>query len=247
MKNHPYISVILPAYNEVHSIGRTIGEIKAFFNQRGYTYEIIVSADGNDGTREMVTKMAQTDLLIRVIGSVERRGKGRGIRQGVDLANGDIIGFVDADNKTPITEFDKILPWLRDGYDVVIGSRGLRNSQIDRAQPFYRRLGSKGFAVFMHTIVGLNDIVDTQCGFKFFKHDVAVEVFRRQRIDGYMFDVEILYLAKQARYKIAQVPIRWHDDGDSRLDLFSGNLQNAIDVLRIRFNGAHEPNKPDPK
>jgi dolichyl-phosphate beta-glucosyltransferase len=229
------ISVILPAYNEVGRIAQSIGEVKAYFERRGDTYEIIVGADGNDGTRELVGSMAATDPTIRVTGSVERRGKGHGIRQCVAMATGDIIGFSDADNKTPIDEFDKIAPRLAEGYDVVIGSRATPGARIEQAQPLYRRLGSKGFHVFMQTVVGLQGITDSQCGFKFFQRHVALDLFGRQRIDGYMFDVEILHLAKQAGYRIAQVPIRWRDDGDSRLSLLSGSVRNVIDIFRIRF------------
>ena len=235
MSNLPYLTLILPAYNEVKRIAQTIGEAKVYFTGRHYTYEIIVSADGDDGTRELVAEMARTDPALKIIGSVERRGKGHGIRQGVALAQGEIIGFVDADNKTPIDEFDKFEPRLRDGYEVVVGSRQLRESRIERPQPFYRRLGSKGFGLFMHTVVGLHEIVDTQCGFKFFQRRAALDLFGRQRINGYMFDVEILYLAQQAGYRIAQVPVRWRDDGDSRLALLSGNVRNLLDILCIRF------------
>lgn len=235
MFDSPSITLILPAYNEVRRIAQTIGEAQAYFDERHHRYEIIVSADGDDGTRELVAEMARTNPTLRVIGSRRRLGKGRGIRQGVALATGDIIGFVDADNKTPITEFDKFEPRLREGYDVVIGSRRTRGARIERPQPLYRRLGSRGFALFMHAVVGLPDIADTQCGFKFFQRRAALELFGRQRIDGYMFDVELLYLAHRAGYRIAQVPVRWRDDGDSRLELLGGNLRNVRDILRIRF------------
>jgi glycosyltransferase involved in cell wall biosynthesis len=233
--------LILPAYNERKRIAQTLQEAKVYFAERQLPCEIIVTADGNDGTRELVGEMTATDPGLKIIGNMERRGKGYGIRQGVLLAEGDIIGFADADNKTPIDEFDKFLPLLRSGYDVVIGSRGLSGSQIERAQPLYRRLGSKGFALLLHMVVGLGDIVDSQCGFKFFHRQAAVDIFGRQRINGYMFDVEILHLAQQAGYRIAQVPIRWHDDGDSRLALLRGNLQNVIDLFRIRFGRVREP------
>ncbi len=241
MSSLPYITIVIPAYNEVKRIAQTIDETRTFFGQQNRTYEIIVSADGTDGTREWVAEMAKTDSNLKVIGSRERRGKGYGIRQGVLLARGEMIGFVDADNKTPIGEFAKLEPYLRDGYDVVIGSRGMRESQIERPQPFHRRLGSKGFALFMHSVVGLGGIFDTQCGFKFFQRRIARDLFSRQRIDGYMFDVEILYLAQQCGYRIAQVPVRWHDDGDSRLVLLGGNIRNAVDVFRIRFGNSVSP------
>ncbi len=237
MPSQPSITLILPAYNEVKRISQTIGEAKDYFERCHHSHEIIVSADGDDGTRELVAEMARTDSTLRVIGSEERRGKGRGIRDAVRLSRGAIVGFADADNKTPIQEFDKVEPLLREGYDLVIGARAMRDSKIERAQPLYRRIGSKGFGVFMHAVVGLPGIVDTQCGFKFFQRAVALDLFARQKIDGYMFDVEILYLAQRAGYRIAQVPIRWRDDGDSRLVLLGGNLRNGIDIFRIRFGG----------
>jgi dolichyl-phosphate beta-glucosyltransferase len=241
MTDRPRLTLILPAYNEVRRIAHTIQEVKTHCDSRGYTHEIIVSADGDDGTRELVAGMARSDPTLKVIGGVERRGKGYGVRQGVALALGHIIGFVDADNKTPIDEFDKVEPWLRDGYEVVIGSRGLRESQIEEPQPLYRRVGAKGFGLLMHAVVGLHDIIDTQCGFKFFQRHAALELFGRQQIDGYMFDVEILCLAQQAGYRIAQVPVRWRDDGDSRLALLRGNVRNVIDLFRIRFGNSRDP------
>lgn len=229
------ISVVVPAYNEVKSITATLREMCAYFEGKPYDFEVIVAADGDDGTRELVGELAAHDPRLRVIGNRERLGKGRGVREGFGLARGDVIGFVDADNKTPISEFEKFEREFAKGSDVVIGSRRLRESLVERRQPWYRRLGSKAFRIALHTVVGLGDIADTQCGFKFFRREVAADIFSRQRIDGYMFDVEILYLATQAGYRIAQVPVRWRDDGDSRLHLVRGNLQNAVDVLRIRF------------
>jgi len=229
------VTVVVPAYNEARAIPGTIADLTRYFETKPYQVEIIVSADGTDGTRELVSDMRARVARLRVIGDPVRRGKGHGVREAMTLAKGDIVGFVDADNKTPITEFDAFERQFEAGFDVVIGSRGLRESTIERRQPLYRQIGSKVFAFGMHALVGLNDIADTQCGFKFFTHAAAGEIFPRQRIDGYMFDVEILHLASQAGYRIAQVPVRWRDDGDSRLNLVRGNLRNMADLLRIRF------------
>jgi dolichyl-phosphate beta-glucosyltransferase len=229
------LSLILPAYNERASIGSTIDQAFAYFESRGILAEIIVAADGRDGTREFVREKAATVANLIVTGHEERSGKGRGIREAVALARGRVIGYADADNKVPLEDFDKVQPWLAAGYQVVTGSRGLAQSQIDRYQPWYRRLGSQGFYFFMQTVVGLPGIHDTQCGFKFFPRDAARRLFHLQRIDGYMFDVEILALAQRLGYRIKEVPIRWRDDADSRLQLFSGNLRNALDVFKIRW------------
>jgi dolichyl-phosphate beta-glucosyltransferase len=192
-----------------------------------------VAADGDDGTRELALETARQGEPVRVIGNRERSGKGRGVREAMGLARGNIAGYADADNKVPIEEFDKFRPWLGQSFDVVIGSRSMRESQIEKRQPLYRQLGGKGFGLFMHAVVGLAGISDTQCGFKFFTRAAAREIFSRQQIDGYMFDVEILVLARRLGYRIQQVPIRWRDDGDSRLALVRGNLRNVADIFRI--------------
>ncbi len=230
------ISLILPAFNEAATIVGTIQDVASYFNSRNYEYELIVAADGDDGTREEAQELAVTNSSIKVIGEPARRGKGRGIRDAVAIASGRIIGFADADNKVPIEEYGNLAPWLADGYDIAIGSRGMAESNIERRQPLYRRIGSKGFGVLMHAVVGLPDIPDTQCGFKFFRGEVAHDLFRRQQVDGYMFDVEILAIAQRLGYQVKQVPVRWHDDADSRLQLVRGNLRNVADILKIRLS-----------
>jgi dolichyl-phosphate beta-glucosyltransferase len=231
------VSIIVPAYNEAKSIAATLDEICAYFRAKPYDFEVIVSADGDDGTRETVRAMAVREPRLSAIGHHERLGKGRGVREGIAMARGDVVGFVDADNKTPITEFDNFERQFAAGYDVVIGSRALGASRVERPAAWYRRLGSKAFAAALHAWIGLHDIADTQCGFKFFRREAAAKLFRHQRIDGYMFDVEILVLASRWGYRIAQVPVRWRDDGDTRLRLVTGNLRNARDLFRLRFGG----------
>jgi len=233
------LSLILPAYNEAGTIVSTIAEASRFFASRGIHTEIIVAADGNDGTRELVRAEAKKTPDLQVIGHEERSGKGRGVREAVALARGRFIGYADADNKVPISEYDKIHPLLVEGYEVITGSRALSNSEIERRQPWYRQIGSKGFHYFMRAVVGLPGVHDTQCGFKFFQGEVARELFRLQTIDRYMFDVEILALASRLGYRIQEVPIRWRDDGDSRLDLLSGNIRNVRDIFAIRASLAH--------
>lgn len=241
MAYEPEISLILPAYNEARVIAQTIGEAAGYFDRVGLRYEIVVAADGSDGTRETVRAMARRNPALQVIGEDGRRGKGRGIREAVALATGVVIGYADADNKVPIEEYEKFRPWLAQGIEVVIGTRGA-GAVIEQRQPLYRRIGSRGFHWFMQTAVGLPGIEDTQCGFKFFRRAAAKELFRRQKIDNYMFDVEILSLARRLRYRIQQVPIRWRDDADSRLDLIAGNLRNVRDIFRIGLT--HRLGKP---
>lgn len=241
MAHTPYLSLIIPAYNEAGSLRRTVQLCQQYLDRQRFAYEIIVGADGNDGSREIVAELAAADPRVQVFGSSGRGGKGKAVRIGVARAWGEVIGFADADYKTPIEELDKLLPWLGRGWDVVIGSRGVSDSCVRVRQPWYRRLGSWAFGVGMHSVLGLQGIHDTQCGFKFFHRAVARDLFSRQRIDGYMFDVEILYLAQEAGYRIKEVGVCWQDDGDSRLELLAGNWRNFKDVLRIRFG------KPAPR
>ena len=230
----PDISLILPAYNEAGRIAGTIAEAVSYFRSRGLAYEILVAADGDDGTREIVAELGRGDPAIRAFGAEGRRGKGRGIREAVGMAAGSIIGFADADNKVPIEEYDKLAPFLAEEFPIAIGSRALARATILRSQPWYRRLGGKGFGIFMRAATGLRGIADTQCGFKFFHGDVARRLFALQKVDGYMYDVEILLLAQYLGYRVREVPIRWRDDGDSRLELVRGNLRNLRDILRLR-------------
>jgi dolichyl-phosphate beta-glucosyltransferase len=229
------LTLILPAYNERTTIGATIDVSIGYFERRGIRAEIIVAADGDDGTRELVAQKAAGNPDLKVIGQPSRGGKGRAIREAVALARGRIIGYADADGKVPIEDYERVEEALKEGYRVVAGSRGLAESKVLRHQPWYRRIGAKGFYYYMQTIVGLPGISDTQCGFKFFERNAALQLFHFQKIDGYMFDVEILTLARRFEFGIKEVPVRWKDDGDSRLRLLSGNVRNAIDIFKIRY------------
>lgn len=235
MSPSPYLSVIVPAYNEARSIRSTLNAMREFLDAQSYEYEVIVAADGDDGTGSIAADVAVSWPNLRVTAEAGRHGKGHGLRRGMQFATGDVIGFLDADYKTPIDEVTRMLPWLEQGFQLVVGSRGVQDSQVQRKQRWYRQIGSRVFGLGMHAIVGLHHIRDTQCGFKFFRRSAAMEIFRRARIDGYMCDVEILWLAERLGYSVREVGILWCDDGDSRLELVRGNMRNFLDLFRIRF------------
>jgi dolichyl-phosphate beta-glucosyltransferase len=240
----PGLSLVVPAYNEARCVGATLAEMRGHLDALSYDYEIIVVADGDDGTREAVARLAAEDPRLSVIGDVRRGGKGRAVRRGMARARGAVVGFVDADAKTPIAELENLLPWLGRGYDVVIGSRGLADSRVEVPQPFHRRAGSRAFGAVVRLLFGLEHR-DTQCGFKLFRAEVARDLFGRQRVDGYVFDVELLHLASRLGYRVKEVGVRWSDDADSRLDLLAGNARNLVDLLRIRF-ARPAPPRPAP-
>ena len=230
----PYLSVVVPAYNEARGIRATLSAIREYLDRQPWAYEVIVVADGDDGTRERAEEWAAGDQRIAVLGHTQRTGKGRGVREGILRARGQIIGFVDADYKTPIEEFARLLPFFDEGYDLVIGSRKAASARVEKRQPLHRRLGSRAFAFVMHRMVGLGAIGDTQCGFKFFRRKAARRIFSLQRVDGYMFDVEVLRLAGILGYRVREVGVRWRDDGDSRYHPFWGTIRNAKELLTIR-------------
>lgn len=208
--------------------------IVSYLERRPYIFELIVAADGIDGTCERVERRARTDARVRLAASVQRRGKGRAVRDAVTLARGRLIGYVDADGKTPVEEIEKLRDCLEQGFDLALGSRALPGSRVEGRRPLHRRLGSALFAAIVPRLFGLDGIRDTQCGLKLFRAEVARDLFSRQRVDGYMFDVELLMLARASGYRICEVPIRWGDDGDSRLDPLKGSLRIVADLLRIR-------------
>lgn len=232
--SRPALSLIVPAFNESATIVHTLSEVRDYLAKQRWDWQVIVSADGIDGTRERAAEFAARDNRVQVIGSPQRLGKGHGVRDGVLRAAGERIGFLDADYKTPIEEIEKILPWFDQGSDVVIGSRRVGAARIEIPQPLYRRAGSRVFNLLMRSMMGLPDVRDTQCGFKFFTRAAARTLFSLQRIDGYMFDVEVLRLCKLIGLRVSEVGVRWRDDGDSRYDPIGGTIRNVRELLKIR-------------
>jgi dolichyl-phosphate beta-glucosyltransferase len=229
-----YLSLVVPAFNESATIARTLCAMRKYLEAQSWDWEVIVSADGVDGTRERALEFSARDDRFSVIGSSDRLGKGHGVREGVMRAAGQIIGFLDADYKTPVEEIEKILPGFEQGYDVVIGSRRVGEARVEVAQPLYRRAGSKVFGLLMRRLMGLPRVRDTQCGFKFFTREAARRLFSLQRIDGYMFDIEILRLCQLLNLRVKETGVRWRDDGDSRYDPIWGSIRNARELLRIK-------------
>jgi dolichyl-phosphate beta-glucosyltransferase len=233
------LSLILPAYEEARVIAGTLAAARAHLDRRGGEYEILVPAEGRDGTQQAARAAAQGDPRVVVFGEERRGGKGRAVREAVLRARSEVIGYADADGKVPFEEMDRLLPWLEQGYDVVIGSRARDDARVERRAPAHRRLGSRAFAAAVRLLVRLPGITDTQCGFKFFRAAAARDLFARQRVDGYMFDVEILRLALRGGLRVKEVGVRWAYDDDSRLEMVRGNWRNAVDLLRIAFQSTN--------
>jgi dolichyl-phosphate beta-glucosyltransferase len=236
-----HLSIIIPAYNEEARLGASLGRILGFLKQKPYDKEVLVVSDGSrDGTagvaRSQTEAFESAGIELRVIENDGNRGKGYSVKSGMRAARGQIALFTDADLSAPITEADKLVgPIVRGDYDVVFASRALRDSVIPVHQSIIRETAGRTFNVLMRGIVGLR-YKDTQCGFKAFRLDVARQVFEQQRIEGFGFDAEVLFLAQRQGLRMLEVPVIWsHADG-SKVGLFSDSRRMFTDLVRIRLN-----------
>jgi dolichyl-phosphate beta-glucosyltransferase len=241
----PYLSVVVPCYNESENLCRgVLDQMQAFLRSQPYAAELIVSDDGSrDDSRERIQRWLPGQANARLLEN-EHGGKPWAVWQGIQAASGEIVLFADMDQSTPISQVARLLPCFEQGYDVVIGSRGLERSDF----PFYRRLGSRIFREFRRLFL-LRTISDTQCGFKVMRTVVARELFpklqiirEREQVIGWKvtaFDVELLHLAERAGYRIAEVRVAWADRDVSRgkgKSYLVESREMASQVLRVKLN-----------
>jgi dolichyl-phosphate beta-glucosyltransferase len=230
-----FLSVVIPAYNEEDRVLPTIRRIDEYCRDRFEGLEIIVVDDGSrDGTRDVVIREREKTGSLRYEGYETNHGKGYAIRHGVAASSGDIILVSDADLSTPIEEVEKLLVSYDEGYDIVIGSRALEESDIAVRQPWWREIMGKTFNKFVRFLFAV-DFKDTQCGFKLFKGDSGREIFRRATIDRFAYDVEILYLARKAGLKIKEAPIRWVNSPASKVNPVTDSLRMLMDLIKLRL------------
>ena len=229
------LSVIIPAYNEEKRIEKTLLSVNEYLSKQSYDYEILVISDGSkDKTAEIVGSLTGKLRGLKLIDNKENHGKGWVVRQGILSTQSDYQLFTDADNSTTIDHVEKFFPFFAQGYDIVIGSRRLKDSIIAVKQPRVRDFLGGIFRLIVHALVPLG-VKDSQAGFKMFSKNAAETVFPKQTIFRWAFDVEILAIAKKLGFKIKEVPIRWINDAESHVKL-SGMVRMLFEVLRIRWN-----------
>lgn len=230
------VSVVIPAYNEQRRIGGACRAVREYFRQMMRPCEILVVNDGStDATGEIIREMSSEFDNLRRIDIPVNRGKGLSVKTGVLSSRGDTILVTDADLSTPITEVSKLFKCLENGYDLAIGSRGLRVSLVSKHQPFWREYSGKIFNVIMRCMLPLQ-IRDTQCGFKLFRGDAARDIFRRQTVDGFCFDAEILLIGQEMGFRIIEVPVVWYNSDHTTVRFSREAVRMFSDLVRIRRN-----------
>lgn len=230
----PYLSVIIPAYNEFERLPLTLIDIDQYLSKVSYSSEILVVNDGSrDKTADVVKKMSETIKNLKLIDNQINRGKGAVVKQGMLMAQGEVRLFVDADNSTSVDQFEKMIPYLNQGFEVVIGSRALKESELRPPQPIYRRILGKIGNLIVQLLL-LPGLKDTQCGFKAFKKEAAEAIFSKSQISGFGFDIEALALAKKFGFKIKEIPVVWVNDTRSKVKGLT-YLKVLLETIKIRL------------
>lgn len=247
----PYLSLIIPAYNEEQRIRKTLESVYSYLSRQPYPWEILIVLDGpEDNTLGQVESFAEGRSHIRWINRLQNRGKGYTVREGMLAARGEIRLFADADNSTDIKHFDQMRPLFEQGYDVVICSRDAKDAPGARQaipQPFLKRLlGNAGNLLIQ--VLAVPGIWDTQCGFKAFTEEAAREIFSVATVDHWAFDIEALALARRFHRRIGVIGAHWIDQPDTHVNM-SDYFITLLDTVKIRWNlmsGDYRRSRPAP-
>jgi dolichyl-phosphate beta-glucosyltransferase len=231
--DQPYLSVVLPAYNETHRLPETLHVLKAYLHPRFPKHEVIVVDDGSrDGTPQLVQQWQREWPQLKLLVQPRNLGKGAAVKRGMLEARGDLIMFTDADLATPITEIELMLPYFRSGLNKAVV--GVRTYQTDESK--WRRILGLSLQIIAHLIVFDHAVVDSQCGFKIFGRSFAHELFSQVRVPGGMFDVEIFAIMHRRNMEIVYQPVHWANKAGSRINILRCMFFDIIDMMLIRRN-----------
>ncbi|TFC17335.1 dolichyl-phosphate beta-glucosyltransferase [Cryobacterium glucosi] len=229
----PRVSVVIPAYNEEWRILPTVGAIATHMCSRGEPWELIIADDGStDTTVSLLQDLRFPNMTVLV--AAKNTGKGDAVRRGMLAARGEFILFADADQSTPIEQFDHLMAKIDAGYDVVVGSRAAAGAAVS-GKSALRKVLSRGLHVMVSVGFGI-EIADTQCGFKLFTAPAARSLFTLQVVDGFSFDLELIYLAGRLGLTTAEVPVEWIDAPGSTVDAAKVSLQFVADLVKIKVH-----------
>ncbi len=231
----PYLSIVVPAYNEERRIADSLQTMAEYLEDRDYSYEVIISDDGStDGTVDIVHAFIASHPHFRLNHCPVNHGKGYAVRTGIMSARGKFILFCDADLATPMEELEGFWPHLQDGADIVIASRPIHGSHLVKHQPLYREAAGR---IFNHIVrmLAVRDIHDTQCGFKLFTHEAAHTIFSQCTLNGFSFDIEVLHIAQQLGFTIVEAPVHWYHRAGSKVSFLRDGTRMLTDLLKIRM------------
>lgn len=233
-----YLSVVIPAFNEEARLAAALSSVIDYLCHQPYPAEAIVVDDGSsDKTSDIARALAAASPVpVTLIRNESNHGKGYSVRCGIEVARGAIILYTDADLSTPIAEAGKLIGALEAGYDIAFGSRRLPESLVRLPQGRWRRLAGRLFNLLARLLLGLN-YRDTQCGFKAFRRAAAREIFSRQRVLGFSFDVELLYIARRLGFKAREVPVVWSDSSGSKVRPLRDGLTMLSELAAIKWRG----------
>ena len=241
--NKPFLSIIIPAYNEEKRIKNSLTKLINFIESNNkLNFEIIIIDDGSrDNTNSIIKDFflnCHSNCLnyfnFVLIENLINRGKGYSVRRGLEKASGNYILFTDADLSTPLEESLKMIDILKNGYDIVIGSRALKKSLIVKRQNIIREYMGKFFNFIVRKITKLN-FFDTQCGFKMFTKKAVKLLLPYLKIDDFSFDVEILYVANKLNLKIKELPVIWANSPNSKVNIIKDPIKMFLSLFKIRF------------
>jgi glycosyltransferase involved in cell wall biosynthesis len=229
-------SFIIPAYNESERLAVSLPKIFDYIRQHQLPSEVIVVNDGSsDNTAEIVQRFMAIHAGLRLVENPGNRGKGYSVRNGMLHAQGEMMMFTDADLSSPIYEAEKLFRALQAGADVAIGSRWLQSELQTERQPWYRQLYGRLFNLGLRVTLGLK-YRDTQCGFKAFTRSAAQTVFPRQRVEGWGFDPELLFLADKFKLRTVEVPVEWAHDHRSKINPLRDGIKMGVEMLSVRWH-----------
>lgn len=232
--DRPDLSIVIPAYNEQERLPATLQRWSEYLRAQPYSAEIIVVDDGSRDRTAEVTRAAMAQIPFLTLREEPHRGKGGAVRAGMQVARGRRILFADADLSMPPEELPLLLAPLDRGFDLAIASREGKGARRV-GEPQLRHIMGRVFN-FVVRLLAIPGLQDTQCGFKLFTAEAARELFRRQTIDDFGFDVEILYIARKLRYRVAEVPVAWYYQPSSRVNPLRDTIRMLLDILRVRWN-----------
>ncbi|OJU65812.1 MAG: hypothetical protein BGO01_01550 [Armatimonadetes bacterium 55-13] len=233
----PHLSVVVPAYNEEARIRPSLERLAEYYAAQPYPWDVAIVSDGSkDSTNRLVEEFVASHPNFKLVAYSPNRGKGYAVRKGMLEATGDLVLFCDADLATPQEETEKLLKHMQEGADVAIGSRPLKDSNLEIRQPWYREMLGRAFNKAVQTLA-IKGIDDTQCGFKMFTRKASQDIFKRCTLDGFSFDFEALMIARDLGYRIDEVPIRWSHQEGSKVVLLRDGPRMLRDLVKLRLRG----------